>query len=171
MKPITVIASAIALLFIAAGCSDDTTSPTPDPSVYSGKNGFVINGGNYKNVVVDCDKSSVEFLDALGDQRGIRLDLGDLDSAGITLTLALPGKTTTTGEFSWVDEDDFGADKAYAVIEGEEDVLFSSKSGKTTITSFGTEGHTVTGTFSGVVEDADEHEYTINGKFTALRVN
>jgi hypothetical protein len=170
MKPITVIASVIAFLFIA-GCSGDTVAPAPDPSVYSGRNGFVINGGTYKNVVVDCDKSSVEFLDALGDQRGIRLDLGDLDNAGITLTLALPGKTTTTGEFSWVDEDDFSADKAYAVIEGEEDVLFSSKSGMTIITSFGTEGHTVSGTFSGVMEDAEKHEYTINGKFTALRVN
>lgn len=170
MKPITVIASAIALLFIA-GCSDDTTAPATDPSVYSGKNGFVINGGDYKNVKVDCDKSSVEFLDALGDQRGIRLDLGELDSAGITLTLALSGTTTTTGDFPWVDEDDFAADKSYAVIEGEEDVLFSSKSGKTTITSFGTEGHTVNGTFSGVMVDADKHEYTINGKFTALRVN
>ena len=170
MKPITLIASAIAFLFIA-GCSSDPADPTPDPSVYSGKNGFVINGGDYKNVKVDCDKSSVEFLDALGDQRGIRLDLGELDSTGITLTLALPGATTTTGEFPWVDDDDFAADKAYAMIEGEEDVLFSSKSGKTVITSFGTEGHIVNGTFSGVVVDADDHEYTINGKFSALRVN
>ena len=33
------------------------------------------------------------------------------------------------------------------------------------------QGHIVNGTFSGVVVDADDHEYTINGKFSALRVN
>jgi hypothetical protein len=170
MRRLTFLLLLPVVLLIASGCS--TTEPTqPDPGTYSGTNGFVINGGSFNNVKVDFAKASLDFIDERGDQLAVTLDQGTLDEEPITVVLALPDANPTAKEYQWVGAADIGPGNASLVIEGEEPI-YLSKSGKITITTLGAKGQNAVGTFSGTIENADATAtYTINGKFTAARLN
>jgi hypothetical protein len=159
------------VLIIASGCSKTESTPV-DPGTFTGNNGFTINGGEFSNKVVTFSKAGAEYLDERGDQIAIRLEQATLGDDPITLVLALSGSTPVAKDYAWVDADDIGPNVAYLTIDGEEESLYLPKSGHTVITSVGPQGGNVVGTFSGTIENAaGTQTYTINGKFTAVRIN
>ncbi|MDB5034878.1 MAG: hypothetical protein JWQ98_2119 [Chlorobi bacterium] len=162
------------LLLAAAlsGCTicNGDAMVAPVSQEYSGSNGYVIHRISGPHVTVDCEKSSVEFADAFGLQRAIRLDIGKLDGKPMILLLALPGNSTSEGDFKWVPSEKSSPTNAYLTIGDGEEVVYSSKGGMTQIEKFGSIGEYVSGSFSGTIEDSEHHELAIDGRFKAVRV-
>jgi hypothetical protein len=171
MKIATILPFLLLLVSLSACtvCDCDSTVAPVDHE-YTGANGYVIRGGGLPKTVVNCAKSSVEFLDPRGLQRAIRLELGEIDGKEALLIVALPGSGTSLGRFSWVPRSQALLTNAYISIEQEDEVMYFSKSGVTTIDAFGGLGGLVSGTFAGVLEDADHNELEIDGRFNAVRV-
>jgi hypothetical protein len=170
--------AALAVLALAAGCSDPVAS-TFQP--YPGVNGLVIDRitfilpntstQTYDNLRMDFGKSSVEFMDALGIQRAIRLEDHLLERRQVSISLPLPANAAGPGTYVWVDGASPTTTEAYMILD-RDDVQFTSVRGATTITVFGPVGGTIEGTFNGVIRNAETLvESKVDGKFKAIRVN
>ena len=72
MRRISTSLALLTLGLLVAGCSDEVPL-SANVDTYKGENGFVVNGGLYSNQRVDCPVGVMDFTDALGNQRAIRL--------------------------------------------------------------------------------------------------
>jgi hypothetical protein len=169
---------AAVMLLLVAGCSDPV-APAFQP--YTGVNGVVLDPitfvlpnlsvKTYNNLRMDFGKPSVEFMDALGIQRAIRLEEHKHERRDVSILLPLPANANAAGEYAWIDGILPSTTEAYMVLE-REDVQFTSVRGKTVIESFGLVGGTVVDYVEGTIRHSETYDGTrVHGKFTAVRVN
>ena len=170
MRRISTSLALLTLGLLVAGCSDEVPL-SANVDTYKGENGFVVNGGLYSNQRVDCPVGVMDFTDALGNQRAIRLGGAVINKRELEVMLVLPLDATKPGEYKWVDATGATFSDAYMVFSRDE-LSFNSISGKTVITSFGGVGGTVKGTFNGAALDPGTGEKIyFDGKFSVSRLD
>jgi hypothetical protein len=170
MRRISTSLALLTLGLLAAGCSDEQPV-SQNVKTYTGENGFVVNGGLFANQVVDCPVGVMDFNDALGKQRTIRLGGAVINKREFEVDLVLPLEATKPGEYKWVDATGATFSDAYMVFSRDE-LTFNSISGKTVITSFGNVGGIVKGTFNGAALDPGTGESIyFDGRFSVSRLD
>jgi hypothetical protein len=151
--------------------------PIESDSLYTGTNGFILNGGDYWYAQADYGKASVGFSDPRNEAYTVVLDLGELrkvdqkKGVNTVLTLALPKKIMAAGDYAWTSRSTAGRGSSFAVIEQDDEQIMHSVKGTTKILQMGEVGEPVIGTFFGTLEDDEHTRYSINGRFHALRVH
>jgi hypothetical protein len=170
MRRISTSLALLAIGLLIADCSDEQPV-SQNVNIYTGENGFVVNGGLFKNQVVNCPVGVMDFSDALGNQRTIRVGGAVINKREFEVDLVLPLDATKPGEYKWVDATGATFSDAYMVFSRDE-LTFNSISGKTVITAFGNVGGIVRGRFNGAVLDPGTGESIyLDGKFSVSRLD
>ncbi|RJP71476.1 MAG: hypothetical protein C4539_04970 [Ignavibacteriales bacterium] len=155
---------------LIAGCKKDDSNPTGTDTT-GGTYSITLNGDGFSNKQVTINSAAGGYS-TTNDVTGITLSCSD----NIMVTLVSPGKQTGTFNFS-VDEtsSDIITGLLLVINAGTTSTKtygVKSGSGTITISSYGSVGGQIKGSFTGKIYDVTSPttEVTISGSFSATRV-
>jgi hypothetical protein len=145
---------------IIGGCGDDNpVDPGPGGTTASGN--FTLNGGGYDNQTINITAGGAEY-DPAENRTGVAL-YGVAGNDTTTVVLIFPGNQTGTFNFD--------IDSSFAAFYTNLANYYISSEGSTTITTYGSVGNNISGTFSHTVSNVNlTDNIEINGTFSARRI-
>ncbi len=152
----------LAFTVFVAGCGKKEATGPDDDQITVGTMTFTLNGGGFNNQVITLS-NAVAVYEADEQVTGVGAR-GVIGTDSISCAVAFPGNRT--GTFSW-SPPDYGL----GIAIGNR-AFYGPVTGTTTVTSYGTVGSTVSGSFSGkIVRLGTSDTVTVsNGRFSARRI-
>ena len=177
----SLLLSFLAASFILTGCSDDNPAddgsdnnndgdPTADIIDYTGTSGFVLNGEDYSNVVIDSKGTVIAAQTTPFLQTNVQITGKIEGTTGIQLTIRFSDTTAGTYDVQNASVGGQLDDLIDVVIGGDIDNSYVSTGGTITVTEYGAVGETVAGTFIATLKHAgSDRTIAVKGAFSALR--
>ncbi len=164
----------VAVFLFLSGCSKKSDSnPVGPTNPVTGSGSVTLNGGGYNNATINFGIGAGGYTST--DQMTACVIYGATGNDSLLIVIEFPGKST--GNYQWQAFTQNSSNVNGVAVnvynsKGTNNYFIPAAGGKTNVSTYGSVGQTIEGTFNGTIQDAvtSSTTITISGSFKVLRV-